>query len=102
MTAWNSGNHHESGAGYGFKVAPGDTKYFDRKWRNITLTLEGRSKPIRVNIDKDSFREGACTELINKEIGKWLLPKGLAPWPRRKPPKLCLEPISGNRFRLHK
>ena len=100
VTCWNNGAYHKSGAGYGLKIEHADKVCF-QGMKNIVLTLEGISQPITVNIHKDSWERG-CEELVKKEIGEWLISNGLAPWVKAKPPKLCLEPISGNMFRLHK
>jgi hypothetical protein len=96
VTCWKNGTPLKSGAGYGLRINHTDTVCFEGM-RNIVLTLEGSSQPIIVEI-----KIKKCAELRKKEIGKWLIDNGLATWPWRKPPKLCLEPISGNMFRLHK
>jgi len=102
MTAWNNGARHESGAGYGVKMSPGDRDlYLSRDWNSVILELEGVPDPITVNIGKRSFWEGDCPELIKKEIGLWLRSNGKAPWPKRHPPKFSMEPISGNQFFIH-
>jgi len=101
VTAWNNGSYKESGAGYGLKVSKSDRdQYFKREWGTILLELEGYSTSVEVNIRKKSFWEGTCREMICKDIGLWLLQNGLAPWPKRKPPKLYLVPKGGNKFFL--
>jgi|SRR5712664_1289150 len=101
-TAWNNGTHHESGAGYGLKIDVADRdRYFSRDWQDVVIKFsDGRSATI--NIDKDSFWNFTCRELINQEIGRWLRSQGLAPWPAGNPPKLDLEPTSGNSFALNR
>lgn len=95
VTAWNNGKHHKSGAGYGLKLSVADRdKHFRREWKSVFILLEGQDKPIKVNIAKPSFWSPACRELINVEIGRWLIKNGLAPWPKGKPPKLVLTPMS--------
>jgi hypothetical protein len=70
ITAWNNGAHHDTGAGYGFKVSIHDRdNYFSREWNEVTIYLEGVENPIIVNIDKKSFWNDQCRELISKEIG---------------------------------
>jgi len=102
VTAWNNGAHHESGAGYGLKISAGDRdRYFRREWGSVILELEGVLDPISVNIDKPSFWDPACGELISKEIGQWLRSNAKAPWPKWRPPKFSMEPISDNRFFVH-
>jgi len=100
VTAWNNGAHHASGAGYGLKVKAADRDaYFRRHWRTATIELPNGVCPV-LNIDKASFWSLSCRELISRDIGRWLLQTGLAPWPADKPPKLIMEPATGGRFRL--
>ena len=102
VTAWNNGQHHSTGAGYGLKVNANDRdKYFSRKWRSAILELAGESKEIVVNINKPSFWGHVCRELISKDIGIWLIKNGKAPWTKGKPPKMRMEPIGGNRFKVN-
>lgn len=103
ITAWNNGKHLPSGAGYGLKVAIEDRdRWFDQRWVNIWLRLEGESKSFTVNVAKPSFWTDTCHELIHKNIGKWLIKNHLAPWPKGKPPKLELEHVKDNHFYLRK
>jgi len=103
VTAWNNGQHHLSGAGYGLKLDAADRdRYFHREWQSVTLELESQAKRFDVNIAKPSFWSNACRELISAEIGCWLIQNGLAPWTKGMPPKLILESMGGNRFRLRK
>ena len=102
VTAWNNGAHHESGAGYGLKLAHEDMQYFDTDNAEINLTLEGNLEAVKVNINKPSFQDGTCRELIKKEIGAWLIKNDLARWPRGKPWKLCLEKTRKNEFIVHR
>jgi hypothetical protein len=103
VTAWNNGQHNNSGAGYGVKLSALDRdRIFDTSWRHIFLKLEGELREIEVNIAKNSFWGDTCRELIKKEIGQWMIANNLAPWPRGKPPKLELEPVKDNHFILKK
>jgi hypothetical protein len=98
-TAWNKGAHHRSGAGYGLKLAVADRdRFFRKKWKNVILQLEGVADPVFVNIDKKSFWGSRCRELIDDQIGRWLIDNKKAPWPHRSPPKVRIEPIMGNLF----
>jgi hypothetical protein len=48
-TAWNSGKHHASGAGYGLKISVADRdRYFRREWGTVQLHI-GPAAPIVVN-----------------------------------------------------
>ncbi len=91
------------GAPLGLRMRRADRdKLLQREWKHLVLELEGRPTPIKVNIDKPSFWDGVCYELVKKEIGEWLISNGLAPWPKRHPPRLRMEHISGNRFFVYK
>ena len=92
VTAWNNGSHKKTGAGYGLKIGVSDRdRYFKKSWKTVFVhLLNGRTA--EVNMDKRSFWNSSCRELINQEIGKWLIEIGKAPWNRGAPPKfeLCL------------
>jgi hypothetical protein len=101
VTAWNNGQHHKSGAGYGLKVTEADRDhYFRRNWSDVELELEGHDRLVNVNVDKPSFWNGTCREMISKEIGRWLQANDLHRWPDKKPHKLRMTHISGNRFKV--
>ncbi len=102
VTAWNDGKKLASGGGYGFKLSIADRDmHFLREWKVVYLELEEHPNSVKANIDKDSFWGPNCRELINKEIGKWLLKKQYAPWPKGKPPKFQMTHIESNRFKVH-
>ncbi len=101
VTAWNSGKHFESGAGYGLKLSIEDRDaFFDKSWETVFLELPNKGEAIEINIAKPSFWNKTCRELISQEIGLWLRSEGLAPWVKGKPPKFDLAPIGEGRFRL--
>ena len=102
VTAWNNGDHHATGAGYGLKISITDrNRYFHRRWQYIVLELEGQPTTVKINVAKPSFWNNTCHELIYAAVGRWLIEHKLAPWPDRQPPKLVLEPVDGaGRFRL--
>ena len=101
VTAWNNGSHHTSGAGYGLKIKIKDRDMnFDSTWQSIVLDLPDKDCPIKININKSSFWNNTCHELISIEIGKWLLKHKYAPWLKGKPPKFNLIPMQDNHFRL--
>jgi hypothetical protein len=64
----------------------------------IVLPLEKGTRAAEVNIAKASFWTEACREVISAEIGKWLIARGLAPWPDRRPPRLEVIPDGVRRF----
>ncbi len=101
VTAWNNGDHHETGAGYGIKIDVADrNRHFKRTWKTVQIEIDGASNLARVNVAKKSFWNKECRELISAEIGRWLYRRGLAPWAKDDPPKLLLEVVSERRFRL--
>jgi hypothetical protein len=70
--------------------------FFDRAWDQITVELDGdgwTQLPL-----SDSFWR-TCSELRSAEIGRWLLRRRLAPWPKGRPPLVVLDHVSGNRFK---
>ena len=102
-TAWNNGEHFSSGAGYGFKISIADRDaHFDRSWNTVTLELSTESGTLSVeaNVDKASFWGPKCRELINKEIGRWLIERGHAPWEKGKPPRFEVVAAGHRRFVL--
>jgi len=103
ITAWNNGAHARNGSGYGFKVSIADRDaYFQPDWNTILVELEGETEPVEMKINKDTFWSETCREVISPELGRWLRKQGLSPWPQGNPPRLNLEPISDNRFRILK
>jgi hypothetical protein len=100
-TVWNNGAYHSSGAGYGIKIRQVDRdKYFDRNWNNVVLELGNKKTLVSVNINKSSFWSD-CRELINKEIGIWLIHYGKGTWKKGKPPKVEIEQIVDNKFSIN-
>lgn len=101
VKAWNNGSHQLDGNGYGIKIPARDRdQYFDTNWKSISLELDGRVKPIEVNIDKESFWNDTCRELISKEIGKWLIENHFGQWQARHPPELELQKVGDRKFHL--
>lgn len=101
VSAWNNGKHYSSGGGYGIKIEEGDRdKYFDGKWESVLIKLEGESDYSSVNVDKKSFWYSPCKELISKKIGVWLIANRKAPWRKGHPPKLLMQHVDRNKFKL--
>ena len=104
-SAWNNGKHHETGAGYGLKISiSGRDRYFKKEWKSVTFKLPGVSgfTEVALNIDKPSFWNKTCHEVINKEIGVWLRSNNLAPWPSGRPPRFLAEPSGAQSFILQR
>ena len=101
VTAWTNGQHHRTGAGYGFKLRAADRdRYFDKSWSTVFVALPGGSDEVEVNVSKTSFWSDTCRELISSEFGRWLRERGYAPWPSGKPPKFDLVAVRSNHFKL--
>lgn len=100
VTAWNNGKHHRTGAGYGLKLSPSDRdRYFRKSWATVVVRLPD-GQDVEVNTHKQSFWNDTCRELIDKQIGQWLLRNGYAPWVRGAPPCFELTPDGPARFVL--
>jgi hypothetical protein len=100
-TAWNNGDHHASGAGYGLKIALGDRdSHFKRDWQSVVLHLPDPYGATTVNIAKASFWSKTCREFICRDIGLWLIGSGNAPWPKHHPPKFRLQPRAPGVFEV--
>ena len=102
-TAWNNGRRHASGAGYGLRLSLADRdRFFRRDWRSVTLRLVDASGSVNVEVNcaKNSFWNGTCRELVAREIGRWFLHLGLAPWPEGRPPRFDLTSVAPRVFRV--
>lgn len=101
VTGWNNGTKSLSGAGYGFKVSITDRdNYFKREWNTVLLELPDSPEMVECNINKDSFWNSTCHELINKKIGQWLIKKRYSDWPDGNPPKFEMVQIEDNKFKI--
>jgi hypothetical protein len=99
VTGWNDGSpNNTTGAGYGIRISRSDRdRHFEQHWRSVMIEFEGQATT-QANLTPSFWRR--CTELRGREIGRFLLDHGLAPWPKGRPPKLRLEPTEPRRFRL--
>ena len=98
VTAWNNGSPSETGTGYGIKIDHVDRdRYFKEEWDSAIIDLEN-GKRIEVNISEGFWR--GCCELRSAEIGRWFIEHCLAPWPKRYPPKMELQPLEERTFLL--
>lgn len=90
-------------AQYGFKISVKDRdKYISKNWADIILELptnEGYIKA-KCNINKASFWNETCHEIIKKEIAEWLVDNGYDHWPFGRPYKFDVVYIQDNKFRL--
>jgi hypothetical protein len=103
VTAWKSGKHNRTGGGYGLKVAaPDRDRYFERCWSDVAIQLGDGGDVAIARINGKSFWNDTCRELRSQKIGKWLLREEIAPWPHGCPPKLELEPLNENLFKVYR
>ena len=97
---WNNGNHHPTGAGYGFKIRFEDrAQSFNRNWQIVILYLDGYERPIEVNVAKASFWNRNCGELISQDIGIWLQRNNRNRWPNRQPHEVRFTVVGEGVFR---
>lgn len=102
-TAWNNGSHSRSGAGYGLRVDASDRdRHFDQHWQSVTIELPGsiRTTVVEVNVAKRSFWTPQCRELIDKQIGEWLISESHAPWRQGHPPRFEVTVVGERYFKL--
>ena len=98
-TAWNNGQHHISGAGYGLRVgAQNRDQFFHRSWNHVTLHLQGYDEPVNVTITPSFWRR--CSELRSTDIGRWLIQKRYAPWEKGNPPQFRITQKGGKVFEV--
>ena len=99
VKGWENGSgDNETGSGYGVKLSPEDReRWFEREWSSVILHIEGGDE-VHVNVSQSFWR--GCPELRHRRIGQFLVAEGLAPWKKRKPPRVKLEPLGGRHFRL--
>ena len=101
ITAWNNGSYHKTGGGYGLRVSTINIKkYFNEKWKTVFIKLNGEKQYINVNVNKKSFGDGKCGELIKKDIGKWLIKNNKVNWIKGCPPEFKMIHLTDNKFRV--
>ena len=99
VTGWNNGSpNNRTGSGYGVRLKRRDRDdHFGREWQLVAVQLDN-GKTVDVSLTGSFWRR--CTELRSGVIGKWMLDRGLAPWPKGRPPRFRLERTGVRRFRL--
>lgn len=99
VTAWNNGKHFSTGAGYGIEIRAKDRdKYFDTNWKKVILQLDRHPRDLEINITGSFWAK--CAELRSKDIGIWLIENKKAPWQEGRPPKMVMELIKDNKFKI--
>lgn len=97
VTAWTNGK-----TGYGIKIAKCDRdKYFKPEWEKVSVTLPNGKLAI-TNVDKKSFWNDTCRELISFEFRNWFKDAGIINWQKGNPPNFELVPIDDKKFKLEK
>ena len=99
VTAWKNGTHRGRNTSYGLKIAflEDRDRHFERIWQTVFVQLPN-GETVEVNIDKDSFWNNSCRELIHLGIRDWLFDSDHAPWPDRQPPSFFLLPVRERSF----
>lgn len=98
-TAWTNGQ-----SGFGLKVPKNDIDcYFDKSWTEIILELPYKNF-ISCNINKKSFWNKTCRELISKKIKEWFIEKNIIGWTEKgnPPPKFEIKQMIDNHFKIIK
>ena len=99
VSGWNNGSpNNRTGAGYGIRISKEDRdKYFRREWDFVEIELEN-GEVVRINLSNSFWKK--CVELRSSKIGRWMLERDYAPWPKNNPPKFELVQVSERRFKL--
>ena len=98
VRAWSNGRPRHTGSGYGLRISARDRdRYFNPRWTTVVIDLEP-SGHATVTLSHSFWTR--CTELRSADIGRWLLARRLAPWPKGHPPHLELHHVHDNQFRL--
>jgi hypothetical protein len=101
VAAWNNGDYHSSGAGYGLRIAKEDRdEAFLKSWSHVLVQLPNGDGTKTVTVPLSDSFWGNCSELRSAAIGGWLLAHGHATWCKGQPPTFQLQPLGGNRFKL--
>jgi hypothetical protein len=95
VKAWPSGKV-SSGRAYIMLCNESDRVNFDRSTGIAEIELGDRIAQVPLS---PSFWNH-CPELRDREITAWLKENGFVPWRKGSPPRFCLLPLGGNRFRL--
>ena len=95
---WSNGSPARSGSGYGIAISKTDRdRHFKRDLESVKIMLEGGPR-VTVKLTESFWR--SCSEFRSAEIGRWLLDRGLAPWPKGTPPQFHIEPAENGEFRV--
>ena len=100
-TAWTNGARSRTGAGYDLRISAEDRdKHFERRWNTVTLRMIGErtTRVAEANVDKTSFWDGTCRELINAEIGQWFIENGFDRWTHGIPPRFRMRALAQREF----
>src|SRR5438128_1151554 len=87
VAAWNNGDFNPSGAGYGLRLSETDRDaLFRTSWREVVIhaPAEKGLQPVAVRLSPAFWKN--CPELLSAVIGRWLIGRGHATWPTRRPP----------------
>lgn len=97
VKTWNNGSFSKSGVGYGISIPKGSReKFFNKDWSSVIIHIDNTEVVIILN---NTFWT-TCNELRSKEIGKFLIGKGLAEWEKGKPHELNLKVCTYREFKL--
>jgi len=99
VSGWSNGKaNNRTGGGYGIKMSTKDRDHhFSKTWASVSVEIDN-GEVLDIAPSPSFWRK--CPELRRKEIGKWMLDHGLAPWPKGQPPKFRLDQMGDRRFTL--
>lgn len=97
-TVWAGTGKRQLGVRVG---ATNRSRYFSPSWQQIKVEMDGQIRSFNLSPgfwkDCPEFRDGPGAHLKT-----WLVNHNLLDWPKGRPPRLVLEPLGGNLFRLLK
>lgn len=86
----------------GIRVGPANrSRYFNPAWHQVVVEMDGQLR--HFNLSPGFWKR--CPEFRDgpeAHIKTWLARHSLSDWPKGEPPRLLLEPLGGNHFRLLK
>jgi hypothetical protein len=94
---WTNSRKGAPNATFVFRISLPDRKrFFSERSPCILIEIDGATA--NVELTEGFWRE--CSEIRHPAIKEFVKRRGLAVWPRGKPPVLALQPVSSGTFKL--